>query len=204
MFKEIFDPMAWLKAFFQMLDTITPTFYAEPIIGICYSSMSITISTLLFLAVCWVISWVPPIQNSRVLTFMVGLMGIVFSAHLNLITGRMTDIEFVWGSLGLMTAFALGLFLPREMIIKIINNVGKIGIGLPILVWILAEVCTLLQIADIFCWGFLITILLVVGYSFIPAKWKLRIQKRVNGCCKGVAVNAVTANTVASQPKLKI
>lgn len=190
MFTEVIINAGWLNTFFQMPDTIIPAFDAESIIWVCKISIDMTINILIILGVCWVVSQIPRIDNSRILIFMLGLIGIVWGMLFNSITGRMTDIELTKGAILLMLVLSIGLFLPREQISELIKKVGKIGIALPLQIWIFAGLYPILQIPDLFCWGVLITTIILTGYLSLPTKWKLSIMK-TRGFGKAVASKAV-------------
>ena len=195
MYKMEFEQSLWI----QMLSNWVPAFDAEPIIGICKITMVIAMSVLSFLAICWAISWMPPIDNSKIMLFIAGLIGIVISAHINSITERMTEIEFLYGSLGLIAALAIGLFLPREKISGMIGITVKSGICLPFALLIFVEICNTVQIPDQLCWGFLIYTIVGGAYFALPTMWKLRIKKRISDLIWQSRV--AKAETIPPKPK---
>lgn len=168
----------WISVVICLLERV-PAFGLEPITRIVYFVMNAAISTVIFLVICWLISWIPPLNDSKILTLEAVFLGVLLTALLNSITGRMTDIEFAWGSIALMAVFSVGLFLPRDRITRLMSITIAGGFGLPV-VWIITLASfQAMHLNVLVFWGFVMLMTAATAVALIPRTVRVWIEKRV-------------------------
>ncbi len=175
---ELFDVSGWVYFVIHLFDWV-PAFEPEPIARAMHLIFGAAFKIVPFMVICWLISWIPPLENSKILTLCVGLFGIVFSAYINIIIGRMTDIEFMWGSIALIGSLSVGLFLPRDRITRLMTITVAGGLGLPLLWIIVLASCQAMQLNDLVSWGFVALFTVTTVRALIPQSGVRWIEKRV-------------------------